>query len=89
MEGAPKVKKEVTEHSLLKDETQNSMRRIIPIENYRRMIWGRRTEQFWASLSGGPGSVTQARIQALQWHSRGSESYRITGGNGQCSTSPH
>lgn len=54
MEGAPKVKKEVTEHSLLKDETQNSMRRIIPIENYRRMIWGRRTEQFWASLLHPP-----------------------------------
>lgn len=32
MEGAPNVKKALTEHSLLKDETQSSMTRRIPIE---------------------------------------------------------
>lgn len=66
MERAPNIKKEVTEHSLLKDETQNSMRRRNPRKNYRRIIWGRRTEKFWASLPGGPGSDTLALIQALQ-----------------------
>lgn len=62
MDGRCSKHKEVTEHSLLKDETKNFIRRKIPIKNYKIIVWERRTEQFWASLPRYLGTL--ALIQA-------------------------